>query len=247
MDLGCIYYIYCKETNKGYVGLSQYPTPDKRYADHWNRMKYDNTKYLYKAMKKYGQDSFTVELLCTVRHEALSRMEAYWAEQLETYRWDHPGGYNMVWCGDVPRIGLHASNETKLKMKESALNMSEEKRKNISEASKTKIISEEARKKISEANKNKIISEEHRLANSKANRHPKSDETKSKMSNSAKNRSEEHRHKISEALKARYALKRQNQIKQEQLVIKSEQPVINKIKVPELSALGSAPDGQALQ
>jgi hypothetical protein len=43
-------------------------------------------------------------------------MESYYAEQFETYCWDFPGGYNMVWCGNQPRIGISNSSEARIKM-----------------------------------------------------------------------------------------------------------------------------------
>ena len=64
-------------------------------------------------MRKYGPDEFKVETLCIVPHESIDNMEAYWAEQLETYMWDTPGGYNMVWCGTGCRRGIPHTAATK--------------------------------------------------------------------------------------------------------------------------------------
>lgn len=54
-------------------------------------------------MRKHGIENFKIEILCTAPLESLDNMEAYWAEQLETYIWDfplfHPRGYNAYWCG----------------------------------------------------------------------------------------------------------------------------------------------------
>jgi hypothetical protein len=50
---------------------------------------------------KHGRESFKFETLCVVPRNRLNDMECYWAEQLETYIWDNPGGYNMVWCGNI--------------------------------------------------------------------------------------------------------------------------------------------------
>lgn len=134
-DFGCIYYIHCKETNRGYVGLHCKPTPDERIRYHFRA----RTNYLlHNAIKKYGKSAFTVETLCVVPVSALPNMEAYWAEQLETYMWDIPGGYNMVWCGSKPRIGIPISEEVK---------------RILSEKNKGRIFSEETRAKISESQK----------------------------------------------------------------------------------------------
>jgi hypothetical protein len=112
--LGCIYYIYCKETNKGYVGQSVHADHKIRYVKHWEKS--SKKTILRNAMKKYGYDAFTTQSLCIVPHSALNNMEAYWAEQLETYIWDTPGGYNMVMCGIGGTFGLKHTDETKLKM-----------------------------------------------------------------------------------------------------------------------------------
>ena len=127
-NIGSIYLITCKETGRSYVGLSKYPTPDNRYEGHWRDMKHgfscdpESERYkaisrrpLYTAMHFYGPESFTLELLCRSSHEGLPNMEAYWAEQLETYVWDSPGGYNAVWCGKGWRLGIPDTEETRLK------------------------------------------------------------------------------------------------------------------------------------
>ena len=167
---GCIYYIFCKETGKGYVGLTKYPTPDKRYKRHWWAGKKD-ISFLHSAMKKYGHAAFTVERLWKGPHEALPRMEEYFAEQLETYKWDSPGGYNMVWCGSKGTFGIKPSLESRQKM---------------SEARKKQIISLETRYKLSKAAKGRILSPETCQKMSK----PKSPETRQKMSEAAKIREE---------------------------------------------------------
>jgi group I intron endonuclease len=152
-ELGCIYYIYCTETNKGYVGLHRQPTPEERISRHFRT---NDNCIIHRAMRKYGKAAFTVQVLCVVPIEALPRMEAYWAEQLETYIWDSPGGYNMCWCGDKPRVGIHHKNteETKKRMSDAQRKrapISEETRKRMSDAAKKRPPqSEERRKKVSE-------------------------------------------------------------------------------------------------
>ena len=117
-NFGCIYYIYCKETNKGYVGQHNQPSPIRRFKEH---LISKEDSYLHRAIKKYGQDKFTIEILCIVPIESLSNMEQYYAEQLNTYIWDLPGGYNMVLCGGIPPSweGKKHSEITRKKMIES--------------------------------------------------------------------------------------------------------------------------------
>lgn len=142
-NIGCIYLITCLMNGKRYVGLSKYPTPDNRYEEHWRDMKHgfscdhESDEYkavlrrpLYTAMHFYGPNLFRVELLCTSSHEGLPNMEAYWAEQLETYAWDSPGGYNAVWCGKGWRLGIPDTEETRIKKSNShkAMTISDEHR-----------------------------------------------------------------------------------------------------------------------
>jgi group I intron endonuclease len=116
--LGCIYLIICLATGKMYVGQTIHPFIDDRFDEHLYAALVRKTKtYLYNAIRKYGPDAFTIELLCAVPYESLDTMEAYWAEQLTTYIWDSPGGYNMVWCGEHGRRGIRHTEEAKAKMR----------------------------------------------------------------------------------------------------------------------------------
>jgi hypothetical protein len=51
-------------------------------------------------------------------------VEEYWAEQLETYVWDYPGGYNLVWCGQSPRQGITHTPEARKKIIDRQLGVS---------------------------------------------------------------------------------------------------------------------------
>lgn len=112
---GCIYYIHCKETGKGYVGQHCLPSPERRWTEHCRDANHDDY-LLHRALNKYGLDAFTIETLCVVPVESLNQMESYWAEQLETYKWDTPGGYNMIWCGGQSRLGLSHTLEARDKI-----------------------------------------------------------------------------------------------------------------------------------
>ena len=208
IKLGCIYYIYCKESNKGYVGQTSTPTPEKRYKSHCCRSKSAKSSFaLYNAMKKHGIEAFTVETLCIVPIDSLSRMEAYWAEQMETYIWDSPGGYNMIWCGDTPRLGIFHSEESKEKMSkiQKGKIVSEETKKKQSEAAKGKIVSEETKKKLSEVFKNMSEETKKKMIEGNKNRKkplPRTVEHREKMSNIMKKKWEEGTSPILKALEA---------------------------------------------
>jgi group I intron endonuclease len=108
---GCVYYIYCKESGKGYVGQYVRVDPKGRWSTHLRNAQKGCKYILHQAIRKYGEEAFTVEVLCICPKESLGNMEAYYAEQLQTYCWDIPGGYNMVWCGKQPRLGIKNSEE----------------------------------------------------------------------------------------------------------------------------------------
>lgn len=115
--LGCVYLITCLENNKSYVGKTCKSTPTTRFKRHLCSMRTHDRNYpLYNDMRKYGIGKFKLETLCKIPVESLDNMEEYWAEQLETYIWDTPGGYNLVWCGKYSRLGIEHSKATKNKI-----------------------------------------------------------------------------------------------------------------------------------
>lgn len=95
--VGYIYKITCKISGKAYIGKTT-----KTVRGRWKAHLSDSTKKrcenrpLYRAIRKYGVDAFTVETLEEVDLENLSEREAYWIEHFHTYT----GGYNATTGGD---------------------------------------------------------------------------------------------------------------------------------------------------
>lgn len=171
------------------MGQHCLPTPERRWKEHWDDMnKYDYL--LYRAFKKYGKEAFTIETLCVVPVESLGQMEAYWAEQLETYSWDTPGGYNMIWCGALSRLGIKHTLEALEK---------------IGEASSKRFEDIEVRHRLSDTMK-KVLQDPvilHRMSEGQTRRYVNNPEEREKQSQIMKKilESPEARDKMSKALK----------------------------------------------
>lgn len=94
--------IYCitnQINGKQYVGLSKDCL--KRWHDHYSKAytsnrKDDLEKALYMAMRKYGRENFTFQILEECQEEKLKEREIYWIKKLDSYR----KGYNETYGGD---------------------------------------------------------------------------------------------------------------------------------------------------
>lgn len=215
--MACIYKIENKHNGKVYIGQT-ITTLDSRlnrefhghFADAFVYMKPD---HLYRAMRKYGKESFTYEVIEEIpmqenkdlTHKILDEREIYWIKFYDSYN----NGYNNTPGGNG-----------------SGKKLSEEHKRKISESNKGKKHSAESREKMSKARKGKKLLPEFkqkRLERMRAkgtnipiNKGKKgiyhwSEESKQKLSNTIKGRklSEEHKQKISEANKKAYALKQE--------------------------------------
>jgi group I intron endonuclease len=157
---GCIYLITNLVNGKKYVGQHNKPTPLKRFKRHIWESKKEGKFALHQAINKYGQDNFICETLCICAVESLSNLEAYYAEQYETYCWDNNPGYNMTLCGcrgsKGRKPGYKHSEKTIAKISKSlegkkGITPSEEHRKKISDALKGRVKTPEHLSKISKA------------------------------------------------------------------------------------------------
>ena len=201
---GCVYLIRCFKSMKGYVGQYINPDPKGRWVSHIRTAKNGSNNLLHKAIRKYGSEEFTIEKLCICPIHSLGLMESYYAEQFETYRWDFPGGYNMVWCGNQPRIGISNSPEARIKMSKAlkGKKVSDETRQKLRlaklgkkltpeqcEVFKGRKVSPETREKLRLASTGKKQSPE-TIAKAQSNRTPivYTDAIRNKMSNSQRNK-----------------------------------------------------------
>ena len=119
---GSVYYIKHKESGKGYVGQHNKPNPIYRWARHGCDANKGSNLPFHRALKKYGCDAFTWEILGIFPYDVLTDMEGYYAEVLGTYIWDYnPGGYNATWCSESPRLGMKSTPETIEKLRQANL------------------------------------------------------------------------------------------------------------------------------
>lgn len=113
-----LFTVYChinKINGKRYVGITS-QQPEKR----WNNGKgYKATTRFYSAIKKYGWDNFTHQILCT----NVTKDEAIIKEKFLIYTWnltDKRYGYNMTEGGEIHSYkGRKHTEETKRKISES--------------------------------------------------------------------------------------------------------------------------------
>jgi group I intron endonuclease len=153
--MGCIYRIFCKETGKSYIGQSIDDSPIKRYNRHWSRALKNQYKYaLYNAMSKYGKSSFYLETLTICSKQSLDNLEAYYAEQYNSYIYEN--GYNIALCGRGQPRGYKHLEESRLKMRESKLGkltgvMKEENKNKIGISNLGKKLTNETKEKISKS------------------------------------------------------------------------------------------------
>lgn len=93
-------HLYCitnKINGKKYVGITKQGA-DRRFRQHISDAKRCKT-VLHNAIRKYGPESFSLEILCKARsYDELIRMERETIESLSTM---HPNGYNMTYGGDA--------------------------------------------------------------------------------------------------------------------------------------------------
>lgn len=89
---GFIYKITNKVNNKSYIGQTRY-TVEFRWRQHQHKK--DNA-YFHNAIKKYGVENFTVEILEECDYKDLDSKEIYYIAKYDTFN----NGYNMTLGGE---------------------------------------------------------------------------------------------------------------------------------------------------
>lgn len=108
-----IYVITNTQNGKQYVGQTN--NPHKRWMAHKNQGKISEYP-LYRAMRKYGIDSFKFEIIEETTTDFVNEREVYWIKQLNSLS---PNGYNLTPGGEAlygennPFYGKCHTEETK--------------------------------------------------------------------------------------------------------------------------------------
>lgn len=93
--MGYIYKITHKESGHAYIGLTKQETVEKRWNQHMND--HDGNYYFHNALRLYGENSFTWEILIICFDEDLSYYEKEYIKKYNTIR---PDGYNLTEGGE---------------------------------------------------------------------------------------------------------------------------------------------------
>lgn len=98
---GFIYKISNSINDKVYIGKTL-STIEKRFSEHQKDSFRDEKEIrpLYRAMRKYGIEKFSVELVEEVPIEQLSEREKYWIDYYQSYS----NGYNATLGGDGKQL-----------------------------------------------------------------------------------------------------------------------------------------------
>jgi group I intron endonuclease len=160
-----IYKITCTVTNKAYIGFTK-RTPYKRWLSHLAALKRGVDTHLYRAIKKYGESTFTREVVfCTTTEEYAKEYEQYFIKEYNTLA----SGYNMTIGGDG---GTTTNRKISLEHKNK-----------ISKKLKNRIFTVEHKQKISDA----LMGHKHSPETLKKLQKPKSEEHKEKLKGTREN------------------------------------------------------------
>lgn len=95
--MGVIYCITNLINNKMYIGQTARAWQE-RWSEHLIAGKDPNNNLpLYRAMRKYGQENFSISIIEQCSDDALNEKEKYWIAQKQTWIAEHPDkGYNVT-------------------------------------------------------------------------------------------------------------------------------------------------------
>jgi len=186
-----IYKILNPINGKVYIGQTC-TTLEKRIKEHKWAAKKKSPYAIHNAIRKYGMESFEVEILCHCLSKEQTDLEEIKAISVFNSKSRH--GYNMT-CGGEGVLGYKPTPEClkKRSIKLKGIRITPENRAKVAAANSRRTITDQQRMKISVANKGRIPSNKGKKI---------SEETRAKIAVTSKGRrmSEEAKRKISIAM-----------------------------------------------
>ena len=167
--IGEIYVLTCKITRLQYVGKALKTSAEKRWDGHIAAALGGRSKMLiHKAIRKYGVENFTAEVVGRYSADRLNAAERRWVKKLGTLV---PGGYNLTEGGEGS-WGFKHRPSTCRKMSASALKVwkDESHRTLMSDVHTGFKVTNETRAKISDTLMGHPVTEEMRTAQSLQNK-----------------------------------------------------------------------------
>lgn len=163
-----IYKITCTANGRFYIGSSN--NCNRRWITHRRDLRgnYHHNPHLQSAFNKYGEGSFTFEVIETVELQILFEREQYWLDTLRPFA---PIGFNIGIKADSGMRGRKASEETRAKLRAArkGITFTAERNLKISLAKKGVKRSPETCAKIGAASKGRKFTSERNGKISKAN------------------------------------------------------------------------------
>lgn len=192
VDRGFLYRI-TSPSGKQYIGITSMKSVKARWKEHVYTAYNRNSSTVFSAaIRKYGKESFKIEVLLEAPWSVLNLLEPVAIDQFST---QHPNGYNLMTGGNQPR---HSSRSKNL----------------LAESAMGRVVSEKTRKKMSDAQRGRKQRPEVVAARAEKMRGRKrSAESRKRMSIAHKGTvfSDSHRKNISEAIKLHW-LKRKKEV-----------------------------------
>lgn len=191
-----IYLITNTSNGNRYVGLTSRSIAE-RWAEHVEESRGSRSRRaLTLAIRKYGISAFTIAQIAEAEDwDSLCAAEVELIESLGTKA---PFGYNMT-DGGEGAVGLSEEALERMREKCRKLRHTPEARQKISEAGRGRVMSEETKVKIAIKHSGKTLTPEHRHKLSQA-----------KVGKKRPVRSDEHKRKISEGLRAAHARRKES-------------------------------------
>jgi group I intron endonuclease len=154
--MSVIYQFVNNITQKIYVG--QAVDYKQRIRNHKFNLKQNKNTPFYNALKKYGWENFSINIIEECEENKLNEREVYWIEEKNSL---YPNGYNLLEGGKQAR---HTDiTKQKISNGRKGIKFSKSHIENLRKSHLGYLMPEEQKEKISKSNKGKVVSEETKI------------------------------------------------------------------------------------